>query len=38
MTLTCQITSWENTVSKMNAPKVILKGFFQGKTIYIYNI
>ena len=25
-------------VSKMNAPKVTLGGFFQGKTIYSYNI
>lgn len=38
MTLACQITSWRNTVSKMNAPKVTLGGFFQGKTIYSYNI
>lgn len=38
MTLACQITSWKNTVSKMNAPKVTLGGFFQGKTIYSYNM
>lgn len=38
MTLDYQIISWKNTVSKMNAPKVILGGFFQGKTIYSYNI